>query len=99
MDAPLYPPSATYAAPVQIAQPMTTRDSSFTQFLADQQATAILFEEAPAFKFMVGTAMIKPHLDNMSPASMLVFGAATQPQLDRIDARLKAASIMTGTAR
>ncbi len=99
MDAPLYPPSAAYEAPVQIPPQMTTRDCSFARFLADGQASAILFEEAPAFKFMIDAPMLKPQLDNMSPASMLVFGATTQPELDRIDARLKAAGIMAGKPR
>jgi len=99
MDAPLYLPAAAYEAPVQVPEPMTTRDCSFAQFLANPQASAILYEEAPGFRFVVNTAMLKPHLGNMSPASLLQFGAATQAQLDRIDARLKAANLMTGTGQ
>ena len=99
MDAPLYPPSAAYEAPEFLSQPMTTRDCSFAQFLADPQATAILFEEGPAFRFTIATPQLKPHLDNMSPASMLQFGVTTQTQLDRIDARLKTAQIMTGARK
>ncbi|MBU6267624.1 MAG: hypothetical protein KGN34_08795 [Sphingomonadales bacterium] len=99
MDAPLYPPAAAYEAPAQVPEPMTTRDCSFAQFLANPQASAILFAEAPAFRMMIGTSMIKPHLGNMSPGSMVQFGAATPEQLDRIDAKLKAANLMTGTGQ
>ena len=95
MDAPLYPPSAAYEAPEVLSQAMTTRDCSLAQFLADPKAAAILFEEGPAFKFTIATPQLKPHLDNMSPAAMLQFGVTTQAQLDRIDARLKTAQIMT----
>jgi hypothetical protein len=96
MDAPLYPPSVAYEAPQFIPEPMTTANSSFAQFLANPEALAILYSEAPAFKMMIGTPMLKPHLGNMSPGSMIAFGATTREQLDRIDARLKAANLMTG---
>ena len=99
MDAPLYPPAQAYEAPVFVPQPMTTRDSSFADFFANPEAKAILFAEAPGFQFAAQTAMLKPHLGNMSPGSLLQFGAATQAQLDKVDARLKAAGIMTGAAK
>ena len=94
MDAPLHLPSSAYEAPIFVRQAMTTRDSSFADFLAVPAAAEILFAEAPGFKIAVGTSMIKPHLANMSPGSLVQFGAATPEVLDRIDARLKAAGIM-----
>ena len=99
MDAPLYLPSQAYEAPVPVPQPMSTRTSSLADFLANPAAKAIITSEVPAFEAMVSTPMLKPHLDNMSPRSIVQFGAFKSDQLDRVDVKLKAANIMQGQAR
>lgn len=99
MDAPLYPPSTQFVAPDVVPSPMTTRDSSLADFIANPQALAIISKEAPGFVFTTRTPMLKPHLGNMSPRTMVQFGALKAADLDRVDAQLKAANIMSGTGK
>ena len=93
MDAPLYPPSSAYEAPVRVPQQMTTRDSSFADFLANAEALAIVKSEVPAFEGFIKNPMLAPHLGNMGPRDMVQFGAFKGDALDRVDAKLKAAGV------
>lgn len=99
MDAPIYPPSDHFEAPRVLAQPITTGDSSFADFLANPAALSILTQEIPGITMMLKNPMIKPHLGNMSPRSVAQFGVAKPEQLDRVDAKLKAAGLMTGASQ
>ena len=99
MDAPLYPPSQRYVAPERVPEPVTTRTSSFAEFLSNPQAKAILESEVPGFDRLLGNPQLKPHLGNMAPRTMVQFGAFKADALDRVDAKLKAAGIMTGAAQ
>ena len=47
MDAPLYPPSSAYIAPERVAEPLTTANASFNDFIANPPALTILLEEVP----------------------------------------------------
>jgi hypothetical protein len=94
MDAPLYPPSAYYEAPIRVPTQMTTRDSSFADFLANPEALAIIKGEVPAFEGFIKAPQLQPHLGNMGPRDMVQFGVFKADALDRVDARLKAAGIM-----
>ena len=93
MDAPLYPPSSAYEAPVRVPQQVTTRDSSFADFLANAEALAIVKSEVPAFEGFIKNPMLAPHLGNMGPRDMVQFGAFKGDALDRVDAKLKAAGV------
>lgn len=97
MDAPLYPPSSAYIAPSRVAEPMTTANASLADFIANPQALAILLEEVPELKFMMGTPLLKPHLGNMGPRTLVTFGGGQPERLDKVDARLKALNLMMGT--
>ena len=99
MDAPLYPPAPRYIAPERVPEPMTTRSSSFAEFLANPQAKAILESEQPGFERLISNPQLKPHMGNMAPRTMVQFGAFKADALDRVDAKLKAASIMSGAAK
>ena len=96
MDAPLYPPSSAYVAPVRVAEPLTTSSGSLADFIANPQAFAILMEEVPELKMAIGSPMIKPHLGNMGPRTLIVFGGGHPERLDKVDARLKALGLMMG---
>lgn len=89
MDAPTYPPSIAWEAPVKVPQPLSTRDSSLQEFLDDPVAKAIIGEEVKGFETRISNPMLKPHLGNMSPRSMVQFGLFKADALDRVDARLK----------
>ena len=99
MEAPLYPPSQRYVAPERLVEPMTTRTSSFADFLANPEASAILESEVPGYDRLLGNPQLKPHMGNMAPRTMVQFGAFKADALDRVDAKLKAAGIMTGGVR
>lgn len=99
MNAPLYPPASRYIAPERLPEPMTTRGSSFADFLANPEAKAILESEAPGFERLISNPQLKPHMGNMAPRTMVQFGAFKAEALDRVDAKLKAASIMSGATR
>jgi len=96
MDAPTYPPSAVYEAPERIAEPLNTANGSFEDFIANPQALALLTAAVPEMKMMMGTPMLKPHLGNMSPRSLIQYGGLHPERLDTVDAQLKALSIMIG---
>ncbi len=97
MDAPTYPPSVAYEAPQRMPEPLTTASASLADFIATPQAMAILTEEAPEMATMITTPMLKPHLGNMSPRTLIVFTGGHPERLDKVDARLRALNIMTGT--
>lgn len=99
MDAPVYPPSAAWVAPVVVPQPMSTRNASFADFLADPKAKAILASELPAYQMILGSPQLKPHLGNVTPRAMADLGMLKADALDRIDAKLAAAGIQQGVAR
>ncbi|MEY2927992.1 MAG: hypothetical protein RL367_2469 [Pseudomonadota bacterium] len=94
MDAPLYPPSSAYEAPVRVPQQMATRSSSFADFLGNPAALAIMKSEIPQFERFISNPMLAPHLGNMGPRDMVQFGAFKGDALDRVDAKLKAAGVM-----
>lgn len=99
MDAPVYPPSIAWEAPVIVPQLMSTHNASFADFLADPAAKAILVSEMPAYQMVLGNPQMKPHLGNISPRAMADFGMLKPDALDRIDAKLAAAGIQQGRAR
>jgi len=90
MDAPLYPPSAAYEAPVRVPYAVTTANTSIKQLLADPATKAILLQEIPGFEGRIGNEQLKPHLDNFSPRSLVQFGLFKADALDRVDAQLRA---------
>jgi hypothetical protein len=96
MEAPLYPPAERFVPPVRIPEPMSTRTSSFQDFLDDPQAKAIMLSEVPNFEMMIGNPQLKPNLGNMCPRDLVQFGVFKADALDRVDARLKAANAMSG---
>ena len=96
MDAPIYPPSSAYEAPERVPERLTTANGSFADFIANPQAMAILAEEVPSIKFMIGSPMMKPHLGNMGPRTLIMFGGSQPERLDKVDARLKALNLMIG---
>jgi len=96
MDAPLYLPSQGYVPPVRVPEPMSTRTSSFLDFLETPEAKAILASEIPNYQQMISNPQMQPHLGNMTPRDLVQFGAFKADALDRVDARLKAANIKTG---
>ena len=96
MDAPLYPPSSAYVAPERVAEPLTTANASFADFIANPPALAILLEEVPELKMMMNTSMLKPHLGNMGPRTLIAFGGGHPERLDKVDVRLKALGLMMG---
>lgn len=98
MDAPVYPPSAAWEAPVVVQQPMTTRNASLADFVADPEAKAIIISEMPAFQLMISSPQLKPHLSNVTPRAMADLGMFKGDALDRVDAKLAAAGILQGTA-
>lgn len=99
MDAPVYPPSAAWEAPVVVPQPMSTTNASFADFLADPAAEAILAAELPGYKLILGSPQLKPHLGNVTPRAMADLGMLKPDALDRIDAKLAAAGIQEGARR
>jgi hypothetical protein len=96
LDAPLYPPSQAWEPPIIVPQPMNTRTSSIADFLSNPKALAILKAQAPGLDLLIGSPLLKPHLGNMSPRDMVVFGAFKPDALDKVDAALKAQGVMQG---
>ena len=45
---------------------------------------------------MIGSPMMKPHLGNMAPRTLIMFGGSQPERLDKVDARLKALNLMIG---
>lgn len=99
MDAPVYPPSSAWEAPVIVPQPMSTRNASFADFIADPAAKAILASELPAYQMLLAAPQIKPHLGNITPRALVDLGMFKADALDRIDAKLASAGIKQGAAR
>lgn len=99
MDAPIYPPSIAWEAPILVPQPMSTRNASFADFLANPKAKEILASEVPAYQMILGSPQLKPHLGNVSPRALADLGMLKTDALDRIDAKLAAAGIQQGVAR
>lgn len=99
MDAPIYPPSTAWEAPILVPQPMSTRNASFADFLADTKAKEILASEVPAYQMILGSPQLKPHLGNVTPRALADLGMFKADALDRIDARLAAAGIQQGVGR
>ncbi|HSI19306.1 MAG TPA: hypothetical protein VK980_16160 [Sphingomonas sp.] len=90
MDAPLYPPSASYEAPARVAYAMTTANTSIKQLLADPGTKAALLQEIPGFEGRISNEQLRPHLDNFSPRSLVQFGLFKADALDRVDTQLRA---------
>jgi hypothetical protein len=90
MDAPLYPPATAFERPAIVATTMSTTTSSINALLASPRAKAILLREIPGFEARIGNDMIKPHLDNFSPRSLVQFGLFQADTLDRVDEQLRA---------
>lgn len=99
MDAPTYPPAATWSVPEIIPQPMTTHNASYGDFLANPAAKAIVVKELPYFEMMAGNPQVRPHLWNITLRAMADLGAFDSKAIDRIDAQFAAAGIMQGVAR
>lgn len=97
MDAPLYPPATAYERPAVVPTRMSTADTSIARMLADPSAKAILLREIPGFEARVGNDMLRPHMDNFSPRSLVQFGLFKAADLDRVDAQL--AALPVGGAR
>ncbi len=89
MDAPLYPPAAAYVAPVRIARPLDTRNTSIADLMAIPAAWAIVLKEIPNVQQRVGNDKLKTHLGNFSFHSLTQFGVVKVADLDRVDAQLK----------
>jgi len=90
MDAPTYPPSAAYEAPVRAPRLLSTRDTAIADLQAVPAAWAIVTAELPGVDARVGSERLKPHLGSMSFRSLAQFGVVRNEQLDRIDERLRA---------
>jgi hypothetical protein len=93
MDAPLYPPSSAYEAPLRVPQQMSTRSSSLADFLGNPEAMAIIKSDVPQFEGFIKNPQLQPHLGNMGPRDMVQFGAFRADALDRVDAKLLAAGV------
>lgn len=99
MDAPVYPPSQSYEAPRIMPTPMSTTNTSLAEFIANPQAMDILAAEVPSIRMTVKAPPLVPHLGNMSPRELAGLGAFKPEPLDRVDAKLKAENLMTGSSR
>ena len=88
MDAPLYPPSQAYEAPILVPYEMNTTNTSIAVLLANPAIKAIILKEMPIIGAMVSNEMLKPHLNNFSPRSLVQFGALKGDALDKVDAQI-----------
>ena len=89
MDAPVYPPAQGYEPVAFLPRPLNTSTSSINELMASPEAKAIILEEIPNFLTRIGNPLLKPHLSNFSPLSMVPFGVIPLAALGKIDARLK----------
>ena len=99
MDAPLYPPSQAYEAPVLVPYEMNTSNTSIAALMANPAISAIILKEIPAFDAMTNNGMLKPHLNNFSPRSLQQFGLFKGEALDKIDAQIHALPKAQGGAQ
>lgn len=89
MDAPTYPPAATYAAPRVNSYRLSLGGCAIGELLANAAAWAIVLKHFPAYGMMAGSPQLKPHLMNMTPADLAMFAGGMDPALAAaIDAEL-----------
>ncbi|MBB5685976.1 hypothetical protein [Sphingobium boeckii] len=99
MDAPLYLPASAYEQPQTVDYLMSTANSSIAALLAVPAAKAILLAEIPEMEARISTPMLKPHLGNFSPRSLVQFGLFKADALDRVDVKLRALSTAKGSTQ
>lgn len=90
MEAPLYPPAATFITPKRVRQRLSTRETPLTVLKANEAAWNIVNKEIPGMDRRVGGPQIRPHLGNFSLESLLPFGIVPRDALGRIDKQLLA---------
>jgi len=70
LDAPTYPAQLVFEQPVGVPSTLTLETFSLAELMAIPDAWAIILKHAPAVRFIVGAQQAKPHLGNMTLASL-----------------------------
>lgn len=97
MKAPTYRPSAAFEEPEKVPQRITTSNTSIAEFMSNPQARAALLSEVPQFEKSLASPQIQPHLGNLSPRTMMMFGNLKAETLDRVDKKLAELPLSAGT--
>ena len=90
MDAPTYPPAASYVEPEWLPRTLNTRETPITVLQANPEAWAIVMKELPGVERRIGSVMIRPHLGNFSIYSLIQFGPLPEDAVERADEQLRA---------
>lgn len=90
MEAPVYLPASAFEAPRRLPRLLTVRDTPIAVLKRIPAAWAMVEKEIPGVERRIGSEQLRPHLQNFSFESLVVFGVVTREALDRLDRALTA---------
>jgi hypothetical protein len=79
MESPVYRASVEFAQPIAKPYVLQLENVSLAELMAVPAARDIVFKHLPSLKMVVGSAMLKPHMGNMTVRSLDAFIKAPSP--------------------
>jgi hypothetical protein len=81
LDAPTYPPAAAFEPPIAAPYVLRLDNVSLAELMKMPAAWDIVLKHLPSLKLMTSSAMLKPHLGNMTVQSLAAFSQAASPEV------------------
>jgi hypothetical protein len=99
MEAPVYRASVEFEQPIAKPYVLQLDNVSLAELMAVPAARDIVLKHLPSLKMVVGSAMLKPHMGNMTVRSLDVFVKAPSPDAYAlIDEELSRLPPVSGTS-